>query len=99
MATGENHTVREFAHLTFQELGIELEWKGKEVNEEGIDSATGKVRVGVDPYYYRPTEVDQLLGDASKAKENLGWETNISFDELVKIMVKADWKRVKKRGY
>jgi len=99
LATGETHSVREFAYLAFGELDIELEWEGKEENEKGIDKTTGKVRVEVDPSYYRPTEVDILLGDASKAKDELGWEPQVKFEELVKIMTNADWEKVKKRDY
>ena len=99
LATGETHSVREFAYLAFGELDIELEWEGKEENEKGIDKETGKVRVEVDPSYYRPTEVDILLGDASKAKDELGWEPQVKFEELVKIMTNADWEKVKKRDY
>jgi len=96
MATGETHTVREFCDLTFKELEIELEWHGKNEKETGIDKKTGKTLVEVDPRYYRPTEVDLLIGDASKAKRELGWEPRVKFDELVKIMVKEDWLRIKK---
>ena len=97
IATGEYHTVREFATLAFREVGIELEWKGEGVNEKGYDKATGKALVEVDPKYFRPAEVDQLLGDPTKAKEQLGWNpTKTSFEELVKIMVKHDMTFVKK---
>lgn len=94
LATGETHTVREFATRAFAELGINIEWKGKGANEKGIDLATGRVLVEIDPNYYRPTEVDLLVGDATKAKRLLGWEPKVSFDELVRIMVNADWKAV-----
>ena len=99
VATGETHTVREFCEHAFKELDIELEWYGKNENEKGIEKKTGKILVEVDHRYYRPTEVDLLIGDASKAKEKLGWQPKVKFDELVKIMVKADWEKVKKRGY
>ena len=99
MATGENHTIREFAELVFKELNMELEWTGKNENEKGIDKTTGKVRVLVNPVYYRPTEVEELIGNASKAKEKLGWQPKVKFEELVKIMARADWEKVKKRGY
>ena len=99
MATGENHTIREFAELAFQELDIAIEWQGKGKNESGIDVKTGKKIIRIDEKYYRPTEVNQLLGDASKAKNELGWEPKTSFEELVKLMVHADWEKVKKRGY
>ena len=99
MATGENHTIREFACLAFKELDIEIEWQGTGENEMGVDSKTGRKFIGIDKKYYRPTEVEQLLGDAKKAKEELGWQPKTSFGDLVKIMVHADWKKVKKRGY
>jgi len=97
MATGETHTVREFCDLTFKELEIELEWHGKNENEKGINKKTGKVIIEVDPRYYRPTEVELLIGNASKAKKELGWEAKVKFEELVKIMVKADWEEINKR--
>ena len=97
IATGEYHTVREFATLAFKEVGIEIEWKGEGVNEVGIDKATGRSLVEVDPKYFRPSEVEQLLGDPTKAKTLLGWNpTKTSFPELVKIMVEHDMKFVKK---
>ena len=96
LATGKTYTVREFATLTFKELGIDLEWQGKGVDEKGIDRATGKVLVEIDPNYFRPTEVDLLVGDSSKAKKLLGWEPKVGIEELVQIMVKADWERVKR---
>lgn len=97
IATGETHTVREFATLAFKEVGIELEWQGEGVNEKGIDRSTGKVLVEVDPKYFRPTEVDLLLGDPTKAKNLLGWNpTKTSFEELVKIMVESDMKLVER---
>lgn len=95
IATGEMHTVREFTTLSFKEAGIEIEWQGQGVDEKGIDKATGKVLVEVDPKYFRLTEVEQLLGDPTKAKTLLGWNpTQTSFEELVKIMVKSDIKFV-----
>jgi GDPmannose 4,6-dehydratase len=97
IATGETHTVREFTTLAFKEAGIELEWQGEGVNEKGIDSSTGNILVEVDPKYFRPTEVEILLGDPSKAKNELGWNpTKTSFEELVKIMVKSDIKLVER---
>ncbi len=99
LATNETHTVREFVDYTFKELDLELEWQGKEENEKGICKKTGKVCVEVDPSYYRPTEVDILIGDYSKAKNILGWEPKTKFEDLVKIMAKADLEKVKKRGY
>jgi len=99
MATGETHTVREFADLAFKELDMELEWVGEGANEKGIERKTGKVRVAVNPRYFRPTEVDLLVGDAMKAKEKLGWKPKVKFEELVKIMVRADWEKVQRRGF
>ena len=97
IATGEMHTVREFCTLTFKYLDIELEWQGSGVDEKGIDKATGRVLVEVDPKYFRPCEVEQLLGDPTKAKTMLGWNpTKTSFPELVRIMVEHDMRFVKK---
>jgi len=99
LATGEQHSVREFVECSFKELDIHVKWQGEGENEAGIDGATGKTIVGINPKYYRPTEVETLLGDATKAKEKLGWEAKTPFGELVKKMVQSDWKKVKKRGY
>lgn len=99
LATGENHTIREFCELTFNELDINIEWKGSEENEMGIDTQTGKQIIGINKKYYRPTEVEELLGDATKAKNKLGWQPKTSFEELVKIMVHADWEKVQNRGF
>ena len=97
IATGQYHTVREFCTLAFREVGIDLVWEGVGVNERGIDVKTGKALVEVDPKYFRPTEVDQLLGDPTKAKTLLGWNPQkTSFEELVKLMVRHDMKFVKK---
>ena len=97
IATGEYHTVREFATLAFKEVGIELEWRGDGVDEKGYDKATGKSLVEVDPKYFRPAEVDQLFGNPAKAKAKLGWNPQkTSFEDLVKIMVRHDMKFVKK---
>lgn len=97
IATGEYHTVREFCTLAFKEVGIELRWEGKGVEEKGIDVNTGRELVTVDPKYFRPAEVEQLLGDPTKAKTMLGWNPRkTSFPELVKIMVQHDMKFVKK---
>ncbi|KYD32431.1 GDP-mannose 4,6 dehydratase [Geobacillus stearothermophilus] len=97
IATGEMHSVREFATLAFKYAGIEIEWQGEGINEKGIDKATGRVLIEVDPKYFRPAEVDQLLGDPTKAKELLGWNpTKTPFEELVRIMVEADMKKVAK---
>jgi len=97
IATGEMHSVREFATLAFKHAGIEIEWQGEGLNEKGIDKATGRVLIEVDPKYFRPAEVDQLLGDPTKAKTLLGWNpTKTSFEELVRIMVEADMKKVER---
>ncbi|KMP97145.1 GDP-D-mannose dehydratase [Bacillus wiedmannii] len=97
IATGEMHTVREFTTLAFKHVGVELEWVGEGVEEKGIDKATGKVLVAVDPKFFRPAEVEQLLGDPTKAKTLLGWNpTKTSFEELVRIMVEEDMKKVEK---
>jgi GDPmannose 4,6-dehydratase len=90
LATGETHSVREFVELAFAEVGRTIAWRGKGVDEVGIDEASGKTLVRIDPRYFRPTEVDQLLGDPSKAREKLGWQLRISFRELVKDMVESD---------
>ncbi|MCB5228745.1 MAG: GDP-mannose 4,6-dehydratase [Candidatus Cloacimonetes bacterium] len=92
LATNETHSVREFIELTFGELGIQIQWQGEGVDEVGIDPNTGKKIVIIDPKYYRPTEVDILIGDYSKAREKLGWEPKVKLPELVKIMVEADLK-------
>ena len=99
LATGEQHSVREFVECSFKELDIHIDWQGKGKDEVGIDTSTNKTIVKINPKYYRPTEVDTLLGDATKAKEQLGWEATTPFTELVKIMVHYDWEKVKKRGY
>ena len=97
IATGQYHTVREFCTLAFREVGIDLVWEGVGVNERGIDVKTGKSLVEVDPKYFRPTEVDQLLGDPTKARTLLGWNPQkTSFEDLVKLMVRHDMKFVKK---
>lgn len=95
IATGEQHSVREFCQLAFHEAGIELEFKGEGMDEKGYDKATGKVLVEVSPDFYRPTDVVNLWGDPTKAKTELGWNpTKTSFEELVKIMVEHDMKKV-----
>ncbi len=95
IATGEAHSVREFCTLAFKYAGIELKWEGEGVNEKGIDVKTGKVLVEVDEKYFRPAEVEQLLGDATKAQTLLGWNPRkTSFEDLVKIMVESDLKAI-----
>jgi len=90
LATGETHSVREFVEKAFLETDIKIKWQGEGIQETGINAETGDVLVEVDPEYFRPTEVDMLIGDASKAKCVLGWEATVTFDELVKEMVAFD---------
>lgn len=99
MATGETHTVREFISLAFKELDMELEWQNEGIREKGIRKGSGEILVEVDPNYFRPTEVELLIGDASKAKRLLDWRSKTKFEELVKLMAKADWEKVQKRGF
>lgn len=94
IATGEAHSVRELVELAFKYVGREIIWRGKGIEEEGIDYLTGKTVVEVDPRYFRPTDVGPLLGDATKAKEKLGWQPKVSFTELVRMMVTEDIKTV-----
>jgi GDPmannose 4,6-dehydratase len=96
IATGEQHSVREFVDTTARELGIAIKWEGEGVNEKGVNVANGKTIVSVDPRYFRPTEVDALLGDPTKGKEKLGWEPKVSFEALVKEMARADLEDAKK---
>ena len=96
VATGEAHSVREFVEKSFHEIGIEIAWEGAGVDEVGKDRKTGRTIVRIEPRYFRPTEVEFLLGDPSKAKEKLGWEPKVSFDELVKTMVREDLKEAEK---
>lgn len=93
IATGENHSVREFAELAFKEVGNEIIWQGEGINEVGMNSETGEVLIEVDPRYFRPTEVDILLGDPSKAREKLGWKAKVQFRDLVKMMVAGEMKK------
>jgi GDPmannose 4,6-dehydratase len=90
LATGEMHSVREFVELAFAEVGRSIAWKGQGVEEVGIDAKLGQVLVAIDPRYFRPTEVDELLGDASKAHQKLGWRHKTTFKELVAEMVASD---------
>jgi len=90
VATGTCHTVRDFATMAFREAGIELVWKGKGIDEVGIDAKSGKNRIVVDKRYYRPTEVSVLVGDASKAAQKLGWRPKTLTPDLVKLMVTHD---------
>lgn len=98
IATGNNHSVREFVEKAFQRVGIEIRWKGKGFDEVGADAKTGKVLVKVDPYYFRPAEVDELLGDPSYAAKKLGWKAKTTFQELVNLMVDYDLERFSKNN-
>lgn len=97
VATGETHSVREFVEAAFGEVGMEIEWSGKGVNEKGIDRATGKTVVIVDPEFFRPAEVDVLMGDYTKAREKLGWEPRTTFKDLVAAMVTHDLEEASKK--
>jgi GDPmannose 4,6-dehydratase len=95
IASGEQHSVREFVELAFKTISIKIKWIGNGVNEKGVNEKTGETLIEIDPKYYRPTEVDALLGDPSKAKKELGWNPKeTSFEKLVEIMVKHDIKLV-----
>ena len=96
LATGETHTVREFIEIAFKEFNIDIVWNGNGVEEKGVNKANNKILVKVDAKYFRPTEVDLLLGDASKAKSILGWEAKTKFSDLVKIMIKEDYNLLQK---
>ncbi len=98
VATGETHTVREFVELAFAEVGIEIEWQGKEENEVGINKLNGKTVVCINPDFYRPAEVELLLGSPEKAEKHLGWVRQVSFNELIKLMVKNDLELIRKRS-
>jgi GDPmannose 4,6-dehydratase len=95
LATGKTNTIREFCDLSFQELGIKINWKGKGENEVGLDASTGKKIILIDSNYYRPTEVDLLVGDANKAKKLLNWEPKYNLNSLVKEMINSDFKALK----
>lgn len=94
LATNETHTVREFVELAFKEVGVDIEWQGTGVDEKGIDKATGKVLVDVNPRYFRPAEVELLWGDSTKAEKELGWKRKVSFKGLVSMMVDSDMKEI-----
>ena len=96
IATGVQHSVREFVEHCAKELGLAIRWEGKGIDEKGINPANGKTIVAVDKRYFRPTEVDTLLGDPSKAKQNLGWEPKITFESLVREMTRSDLDQAKK---
>ena len=97
LATGETHTVREFIEESFGILGEKIEWEGTGVDEKGLLKSSGKVVVKIDPRYFRPTEVDLIIGDPSKAKSKLNWTPKVTFKELVSIMVNADYNKQKER--
>ena len=99
LATGKTCTVKEFTNIVFNELGFELDWEGENESEKGFDKSSGKVLVEVSPKYFRPTEVDILIGDASKAKKELSWEAKTGFRELAILMAQEDLKKVEKRGF
>ncbi|VVB53196.1 GDP-mannose 4,6-dehydratase [uncultured archaeon] len=94
IATGKTHSVREFVELAFREIGIDIEWQGTGVNEKGVNVANGDILIEIDARYFRPTEVDILMGDPSKAREKLGWEAKVGFEELVKMMVEGDMRKL-----
>jgi len=96
IGTGEAHSVREFATIAFRTAGYEIIWEGKGLNERGIDAKTGKTLVVVSQKYFRPAEVHHLLADPTKAREKLGWKPQVSFEQLVEMMVRADIMRYEK---
>lgn len=96
IATGEQHSVREFVELAAKEIGIQIRWEGKGVSEKGYDVDTGKCIIAVDPRYFRPSEVETLLGDPAKAKQKLGWEPNTTFEQLVSEMMREDMKEAQR---
>ena len=97
IATGETHSVREFVELAFKNIGMEIVWKGEGVDEKGYDKETGKVYVEINPAYFRPKDVEVLLGDASLAEEEIGWKPSVEFEELVNLMVDNDIQDLEKR--
>jgi GDPmannose 4,6-dehydratase len=96
LATNETHTVREFVEESAKHLGFDIEWKGKGIKEKGIDKKTKKIIIEIDPVYFRPAEVDVLLGDYSKAKKTLGWKPTTTFKALAKLMTEEDYKAEQK---
>lgn len=94
LATGETHTVREFAELAFKEAGMEIEWEGIGIEEKGYDRKSGKLLIDINPRYFRPTEVELLCGDPAKAEKKLGWKRKVNFEDLVRMMVEADMKEI-----
>lgn len=98
IATGETHTIREFIEACSKELGVDIEWQGEGIDEIGIDKQTGKTIIKVNPKYFRPAEVELLLGDPTKAKEILGWEAKTKFEDLAKFMINSDYKLLESGG-
>jgi GDPmannose 4,6-dehydratase len=98
LATGETHSIREFIEKAFDRVGRRIEWHGSGVDEKGVETASGQIRVEIDPRYFRPTEVDLLIGNPSKARQQLGWRHKIGFEELVQEMVDEDLKAFKVGG-
>jgi GDPmannose 4,6-dehydratase len=98
LATGETHSVREFVERAFAQIGRRIEWRGTGVEEKGIDAASGDVLVEIDPRYFRPTEVDLLLGDPTKARQKLGWRHTVTFEQLVEEMVAADLAKLRTKS-
>jgi GDPmannose 4,6-dehydratase len=98
LATGELHSVRECVELSAEYLGYDIEWRGTGIDEKGYDKKSGKLLVEIDPDYFRPSEVDLLLGDATKAKEKLGWEPKIKFKELITEITESDFQQMKNTG-
>lgn len=90
IATNRSHSVREFVEKAFSVVGMNIIWEGHGIDEKGVENETGRIRVEIDPYYYRPLDVEDLRGDATKAKRLLGWEARTSFDQLVNLMVEAE---------
>ena len=99
LATGETNSVRKFVELTFEKLNISIDWQGRGINEVGINKKNGNTIVKVDKKYFRPTEVDLLVGDSSKAHKELGWKSKTDLEKLVELMVNADFKKIKDRGF
>jgi GDPmannose 4,6-dehydratase len=95
VATGETHSVREFVEQAFKHIGIDIVWEGKETKEKGVDKKTGRILVEISPEFFRPAEVNILIGDSSKIRERLGWQPKTKFEDLVPIMVEADIRRVR----
>jgi GDPmannose 4,6-dehydratase len=98
LATGEDHSVREFVEAAFAYVGRTIEWRGSGLDEKGIDVSDGRVLIEIDARYFRPTETDSLLGDPSKARQRLGWHHKVSFDDLVREMVDADLRAMRREG-